>query len=164
MSSQAADFEEGGPVDGGDRLRLERQTCFRLYAASNLVTRLYRPHLDKMGLTYPQYLVMLVLWEETQQSVSQLGERLYLDSGTLTPLLKRLEASGFVERRRDPADERRVLISLTERGRGLRAEADRMVTNLAEATCASASELERFDAQLDHYINALFRRTVAPNL
>lgn len=105
-------------------LRLDQQLCFPLYAASNLMTRLYRPLLDELGLTYPQYLAMLVLWEATPCTVSALGERLLLDSGTLTPLLKRLESAGLVCRTRDVADERRVLVSLTENGLALRAHAD----------------------------------------
>ncbi|MBP0615521.1 MarR family winged helix-turn-helix transcriptional regulator [Jiella mangrovi] len=106
-----------------DDLALDRQVCFPLYAASNLITRLYRPALARLGLTYPQYLVMLVLWEAAPQSVGSLGERLHLDSGTLTPLLKRLETAGLVVRRRDPADERRVLVELTDAGKALKAEA-----------------------------------------
>jgi DNA-binding MarR family transcriptional regulator len=94
-----------------------------LYAASNLLTRLYRPLLDELGLTYPQYLVMLVLWERGMASVGELSERLYLDSGTLTPLLKRLEAAGLVRRERSVADERRVEVSLTTRGHALKKRA-----------------------------------------
>ena len=105
-------------------LRLDQQLCFPLYAASNLMTRLYRPLLDELGLTYPQYLAMLVLWEASPCTVSALGERLLLDSGTLTPLLKRLETAGLVRRTRDVADERRVLVSLTDDGLALRARAD----------------------------------------
>ncbi len=106
-----------------DFLKLDLQVCFPLYAASNLLTRLYRPVLAEIGLTYPQYLVMLVLWEGAPQSVGTLGARLHLDSGTLTPLLKRMEAAGLVSRRRDAADERRVLVDLTQKGRDLRARA-----------------------------------------
>lgn len=106
-----------------DPLLLDRQICFPIYAASNLLNRMYRPVLDKLGLTYPQYLVMLVLWEDEPQSVGDLGARLYLDSGTLTPLLKRLESAGFVKRRRDKEDERRVLVGLTARGRALKTRA-----------------------------------------
>src|SRR5439155_24290568 len=87
--------------------RLDRQLCFALYSSSLAMTKLYKPLLDPLGLTYPQYLVMLVLWEGDGIAVSELGQRLQLDSGTLTPLLKRLEASGLVQRRRDSADERR---------------------------------------------------------
>ena len=101
------------------QLRLDQQLCFPLYAASNLMTRLYRPLLEELGLTYPQYLAMLALWEASPCTVSALGERLLLDSGTLTPLLKRLESAGLVQRIRDTADERRVLVSLTDAGQAL---------------------------------------------
>lgn len=102
------------------QLRLDAQLCFPLYAASRAVTRRYGALLEDAGLTYPQYLVLLVLWESaTPPTVSELGARLRLDSGTLTPLLKRLEAAGLIERTRDVEDERRVLISLTEAGRAL---------------------------------------------
>lgn len=106
-----------------DLLRLDLQLCFALYSASNLVTRLYRPLLEPLGLTYLQYLALMVLWERAPQSVGELGDALGLDSGTLTPLLKRLEAAGFVSRERDPADERRVVVDLTPAGRKLRAKA-----------------------------------------
>lgn len=118
MSRPAA---PGGDHD--DPLLLDRQVCFPLYAASNLITRLYGPALRRIGLTYPQYLVMLVLWEQEPQTVGALGSRLHLDSGTLTPLLKRLEASGFVSRQRDPQDERRVRVTLTGKGHDLRQDA-----------------------------------------
>ena len=108
---------------GNDPLLLDRQVCFPLYAASNLLTRLYRPVLEPLGRTYPQYLVMLVLWERSPASVGDLGERLHLDSGTLTPLLKRMEQAGFISRRRDPEDERRVLVTLTAHGCNLRTAA-----------------------------------------
>lgn len=103
-------------------LRLDDQLCFALYSASHLMTKAYRPMLTALGLTYPQYLALLVLWEADDLTVGALGERLFLDSGTLTPLLKRMEAQGLVERRRDPADERQVRIRLTEAGRKLEAE------------------------------------------
>lgn len=116
---------------GDDPLLLDRQVCFPLYAATNLLNRLYGPVLKPLGLTYPQYLVMLVLWEEEPQTVGALGARLYLDSGTLTPLLKRMEQAGLVSRTRDAEDERRVLIGLTERGRALRADALRVPETIA---------------------------------
>ena len=109
--------------DKDDPLLLDRQVCFPLYAATNLLNRLYGPVLRELGLTYPQYLVMLVLWEQQPQTVGALGERLYLDSGTLTPLLKRMEAAGHVNRTRDPEDERRVIITLTKTGEALREQA-----------------------------------------
>ena len=104
-------------------LKLEAQLCFPLYAASNLLTRLYRPLLEELGLTYPQYLVMLVLWERRSARVGELSTALYLDSGTLTPLLKRLEANGLVRRERSAEDERRVEVSLTREGESLKKRA-----------------------------------------
>jgi len=120
-------------------LQLDRQLCFALYSSSLAMTKLYKPLLAPLGLTYPQYLVMLVLWEADGVSVSQLGQRLSLDSGTLTPLLKRLEALGHVERRRASDDERRVDLFLTPAGRKLRAQALDIPEQLA---CASACELD----------------------
>lgn len=101
------------------RVRLDDQLCFALYSASRAVTAAYRPLLDELNLTYPQYLVLLVLWDEEPCTVGHLGDRLRLDSGTLSPLLKRLEAAGLVRRRRSPEDERRVTITLTPAGRAL---------------------------------------------
>ncbi|KQW43526.1 MULTISPECIES: MarR family winged helix-turn-helix transcriptional regulator [unclassified Roseateles] len=128
------------PVDSREQwLKLDRQLCFALYSSSLAMTKLYKPLLAPLGLTYPQYLVMLVLWETEGLSVSQLGERLSLDSGTLTPLLKRLEALGHIERRRATEDERRVDLFLTSAGRKLRAKALDIPGQLA---CASACELD----------------------
>jgi DNA-binding MarR family transcriptional regulator len=110
----------GEPVEA---LRLDRQLCFALYGAANRVTRLYRPLLEALGLTYPQYLAMLVLWEASPRTVGALGEALDLESSTLTPLLKRLESQGLVARTRDPEDERRVVITLTPAGDALRDKA-----------------------------------------
>jgi DNA-binding MarR family transcriptional regulator len=109
--------------DRFDSLRLENQLCFGLYAAAHAMNRAYRVSLGPLGLTYPQYLTLLALWEEDRQSVSELGQRLRLDSGTLTPVLKRLESAGLVSRSRSRADEREVEIALTERGRSLRLDA-----------------------------------------
>jgi len=120
-------------------LQLDRQLCFALYSSSLAMTKIYKPLLAPLGLTYPQYLVMLVLWEADGPSVSQLGQRLSLDSGTLTPLLKRLEALGHIERRRASDDERRVDIFLTPAGRKLRELALDIPSQLA---CASACELD----------------------
>lgn len=102
-----------------EQLKLENQLCFPLYAAAREVTRSYKPLLDPLDITYPQYLTLMVLWEYGDQSVSELGKKLLLDSGTLTPLLKKLEAKGLVKRQRDPADERRVIVSVTDDGRAL---------------------------------------------
>jgi DNA-binding MarR family transcriptional regulator len=102
---------------------LDEQLCFALYTASHRIIRAYRPYLEPLGLTYVQYLVMLVLWEQAPRSVGELGRQLHLDSGTLTPLLKRMEKSGLVIRERDTDDERRVLITLTAQGDTLRHKA-----------------------------------------
>lgn len=104
-------------------LSLDRQLCFPLYAASRAVTRAYKPLLDRLGLTYTQYITMMALWESGTMGVNELGRRLYLDSGTLTPLLKKLETKGLVTRTRSADDERRVEVSLTERGRAMEDEA-----------------------------------------
>lgn len=110
-------------TDARSPLCLERQLCFALYAASNRMTRLARPALDALGLTYPQYLVMLVLWEHAPCTVGAIGQALSLDSGTLTPLLKRMEGAGLLTRRRDPHDERCVRVALTPAGRALKRKA-----------------------------------------
>jgi DNA-binding MarR family transcriptional regulator len=111
------------PARRGDALLLSSQICFPLYAAGNLLGRLYRPLLDELGLTYPQYLAMLALWEKDGQGVGELGDLLLLDSGTLSPLLKRLQQNGLVEKHRGTEDERRVAIFLTAAGRALRERA-----------------------------------------
>lgn len=115
-----------------EQLKLSNQLCFPLYAISKEITRCYTPFLDKLDLTYPQYLVMLVLWENDAISVNQIGSRLYLDSGTLTPLLKRLQAKGLVERTRSITDERNVIIRLTEQGRSLEQQAAQIPAQMAE--------------------------------
>lgn len=114
-----------------DPQHLDEQLCFALYSASRALTRAYAPLLEPLGLTYPQYLVLLVLWERDGVPVKQLGERLALDSGTLTPLLKRLAAQGLVERRRGEDDERVVRIHLTSAGRALRSRARKVPMELA---------------------------------
>lgn len=111
------------PAAPPDLLRLDAQVCFPLYAATNLITRAYRPLLKPLGLTYPQYLVLLVLWEQPSITVKDLCARLLLDSGTVSPLLNRLEASGLVKKRADPDDGRRVIVRLTAKGERLQGPA-----------------------------------------
>lgn len=120
---------------------LDKQVCFALYTASRAVTGLYRPMLDELGLTYPQYLVMLVLWERRSISVKELGAALQLDSGTLSPLLKRMEANGLLARRRRRDDERSVDVELTSHGAGLRARARSIPERLVSALGLSHDEL-----------------------
>ena len=136
------------PARDADWLQLDRQLCFALYSSSLAMTKLYKPLLDPLGLTYPQYLVLLVLWEGDGLAVGELGARLHLDSGTLTPLLKRLEAAGLVQRERAAEDERRVLIRLTSAGRGLRAKARRVPKELARASGCGLRELGELVARL----------------
>lgn len=107
-----------------DPLKLENQLCFPLYACSREMIKLYKPFLDKLDLTYTQYITMMVLWEKKQMTVKELGTRLYLDSGTLTPLLKKLEEKGLVDRRRSTADERNLIVSITPAGKEMRAQAE----------------------------------------
>lgn len=118
--------------------KLSDQLCFAAYSFTHALNRAYRPLLEPLGLTYPQYLVMLVLWEADGQTVKEIGERLKLDSGTLTPLLKRLETIGYVSRRRGKVDERQVIIHLTEEGRAL---SDRAAGIPVELGCAMGAEL-----------------------
>ena len=138
-------------------LLLDNQLCFALYSASLAMTKLYKPLLDELGLTYPQYLVMLVLWEGDGLMVSELGQRLYLDSGTLTPLLKRLESAGLVSRMRAAEDERRVHIHLTAVGRKLKARAAKVPGCVLAASQCSIPEL----LQLTEQIRTLRERLAA---
>jgi DNA-binding MarR family transcriptional regulator len=140
---------------GDDPLLLDRQVCFPLYAASNLLTRVYRPVLEPLGLTYSQYLVMLVLWERSPASVGDLGERLYLDTGTLTPLLKRMEQGGFINRRRDPEDERRVLVALTPHGRDLRDAALAVPETLTDQLGLNDTEVDELRTSVSALVRVL---------
>ena len=132
-------------------LQLDRQLCFALYSSSLAMTRLYKPLLEPLGLTYPQYLVLLVLWEQDEQTVGALGDKLFLDSGTLTPLLKRMEAAGWLSRQRSISDERQVLVRLTDTGRQLRDQACPLPPQLMTATGCAAAELQ----DLTHSLQAL---------
>jgi len=123
-------------------LRLDQQLCFAVYAASHAFTRFYKPLLAQLGVTYPQYLALLTLWEEDGLTVTTIGDRLLLDSGTLTPLLKRLEALGLVTRTRSAADERQVLVRLTDRGQSLRKTAEGFPTEILHASECSGEELD----------------------
>lgn len=132
----------------GNWLQLDRQLCFALYSTSLAMTKFYKPILSELGLTYPQYLVMLVLWEHSGVTISELGARLTLDSGTLTPLLKRLESAGFVRRERDAVDERRVLVNLTDAGRELRVAAADIPEKILCATLCSIEEIQSLTSRL----------------
>lgn len=131
-----------------DWLLLDRQLCFALYSASLATTKLYKPLLEPLGLTYPQYLVLMVLWQRDGQAVGELGERLFLDSGTLTPLLKRMEAAGWLHRERAADDERRVVVTLSPEGRALRRRALDIPGRIAAAAGCSSDQLAALTAQL----------------
>ena len=142
-STESSDSSNINPA-----LLLDNQLCFALYSASLAMTKLYKPLLNALGLTYPQYLVMLVLWERDDLMVSELGERLFLDSGTLTPLLKRLEASGLIARIRDVQDERRVHITLTQAGRTLKTKAAQIPACILKASQCTLPDIVALTQQV----------------
>ncbi|WP_110928160.1 MarR family winged helix-turn-helix transcriptional regulator [Bacillus massiliglaciei] len=126
-------------------ITLEDHLCFSLYACSRAILRLYRPYLDDLKLTYPQYLVLVVLWERQEASVKELGQLLDLDSGTLTPMLKRMETAQLVERFRDPADERVVIVRIKEEGLALRDKAQCIPQSLISAAGMTSEEMNAFN-------------------
>lgn len=139
-----------------DSLLLENQICFPLYAASRMMIQAYREPLEELGLTYPQYLVMLVLWEKDGLTVSQIGEQLFLDSGTLTPVLKRLEANHFIKRNRSDKDERKVEIELTYPGKSLKAKAAQIPEKILSLLNQwEDGELSMFKTQVNKLIDTL---------
>jgi DNA-binding MarR family transcriptional regulator len=142
------------PVDTTDPLALEQQVCFALSVAARSVVAVYRPLLEPMGLTHPQYLVMLALWQHAPLSVRELSALLQLDPGTLSPLLKRLEASGYVHRERDPADERSLAVTLTPAGQALRSRAEQIPPAVVQRLGMPIEELQRLHASLTQVIAA----------
>ncbi|MGC9668305.1 MarR family winged helix-turn-helix transcriptional regulator [Planosporangium sp. 12N6] len=145
------------PDSAVDPLALERQVCFALSVASRSVVAVYRPLLEPMGLTHPQYLVMLALWQHSRLSVKDLSGLLQLDPGTLSPLLKRLEAAGYVRRQRDPADERVLVVTLTEAGVALREQAEKVPAAVVEHLGMELGELQRLHESLTRLIAAARR-------
>ncbi|WP_086845780.1 MarR family winged helix-turn-helix transcriptional regulator [Amycolatopsis kentuckyensis] len=139
---------------GGDPLKLDRQVCFALSVASRSVIAIYRPLLEPYGLTHPQYLVMLALWERSPRSVKDLGAALRHEPATLSPLLKRLEALGYVTRGRNRSDERQLTVEMTEAGRALRAEAEKIPYKVVETLGMDVSELEALHGVLTRVIDA----------
>jgi len=140
------------PPEVPELLKLDNQLCFSIYAASRAITRAYRPILEPYGLTYPQYLVLLILWEQDGQTVNVIGSRLYLDSGTLTPLLKRMESAGFIVRARSLNDERKVEIRLGPRGIELRSHALAIPETLIETSHLDGSEARRTKVMVDQIL------------
>lgn len=148
--------ERATPVRG-----LDEQICFAVYSAAHAFNRAYRPFLAELGLTYPQYLAMLVLWEQDGQSVKAIGDRLGLDSGTLTPLLKRLEGNGLILRKRGREDERQVLVELTDAGHDLREKAGRAPNPVPCAVADSGVSAGRLLGDVQALREALLRRATA---
>ncbi|MBB3288009.1 MULTISPECIES: MarR family transcriptional regulator [Rhizobium] len=142
------DKADGQTMIPDEEKRLESQLCFAVYSAAHAFNRAYKPILDRVGLTYPQYLVMLVLWEKGRLSVKTIGEKLDLDSGTLSPLLKRLEQAGLISRARDPKDERQVIISLTEKGAGMNCQVGTIMNAIGQATGCDMAEMANLRDQL----------------
>ncbi|MBD8480619.1 MarR family winged helix-turn-helix transcriptional regulator [Pseudomonas coleopterorum] len=135
-------------VTADDSLLLDNQLCFSLYSTSLLMTKVYKPLLQALGLTYPQYLTMMVLWERDGMTVGEISTRLLTDPGSLTPLLKRLEAEGLLSRTRSKDDERVVIVELTAQGRALRDQAESVPLNIVKASCHSSAELRALQASL----------------
>jgi DNA-binding MarR family transcriptional regulator len=140
-----------------DYLALENQFCFALYSTSLAMTKTYKPLLDQLGLTYPQYLVMLVLWKQDNLLVKEIGELLFLDSGTLTPLLKRLESASLLKRERDSEDERQVRITLTASGQALRKTAEAIPAQILCASGLSTNNLSQLRSELQQLRDELNR-------
>lgn len=144
-------------ASGKFSLLLDEQVCFALYSTTLAMNKVYRQLLKKLALTYPQYLVMMVLWESDQVTVSDIGSRLFLDSATLTPLLKRLESAGFISRQRAASDERQVIIGLTAAGRELRKKAEAVPDGVFCAAACSPDQLQTIKAGLEVLRDKLLR-------
>ncbi|MBI3896902.1 MAG: MarR family transcriptional regulator [Gammaproteobacteria bacterium] len=143
-----------------DALLLDNQMCFALYSTSLTMSKVYQPLLKKLGVTYSQYVVLMALWERDGVTVSELGDKVYLDSGTLTPLLKRLELLGLVRRRRAEEDERRVLVSLTPKGRELKTKANEVADKLACTVQCSPKEVKLLTRRLQE-MRAILVKSIA---
>lgn len=138
-----------------EQLKLENQLCFPFYSVSRLIIRKYQPHLEELGITYPQYLVLLVLWEQDHQTVNRIAQTLYLQTNTITPLLKRLELQGVVERRRSEIDERKILISLTDKGKNMKKQAVQIPYRLMQNVTMSEDKLVSLRDMLKNLIEIL---------
>ena len=142
-------------MDKYDSLKLGNQLCFPLYAAAKEITRKYKPYLDKLNLTYTQYICMMVMWEHQSLNVKKLGEYLYLDSGTLTPLLKKLEEKGYIERKKKDSDERNLIITVTDKGLDLRDKALSVPQSMGSCISISSEEAELLYKVLYKILNNL---------
>ena len=141
-----------------DQLKIDNQLCFPIYALAKEIVNKYRPFLAELDLTYPQYLVLLILWESKEQTVSQLGEKLNLDSGTLTPLLKRLEQKNLIHRNRNPKDERVVQINLTNEGSSLQEKAVEIPSKMFKSLAISEEEIKNLKLNINNLLNILQKK------
>jgi MarR family transcriptional regulator, organic hydroperoxide resistance regulator len=144
-----------------DELKLDTFLCFALYTANHAMNRVYKPLLEELEITYPQFLVLVTLWEEDEQTVGSIGEKLFLESSTLTPLLKRLETAGYISRERSKLDERQVIIRLTGQGRALKARAQTIPGNIVAATGCSSDEVQRLRQEVSDLRDALDKKANA---
>ncbi len=138
-----------------DCLKLENQLCFPLYACAKEIVRKYKPFLDKLDLTYTQYITMLILWEKKQSNVKELGKNLYLDSGTLTPLLKKLESKGYISRQRSERDERNLIVTITDEGMKLRERALEVPSKMGKCVCLDKDQSEMLYKMLYQVLDSL---------
>lgn len=157
-ASHQGDIKKGTQPMAKDKLKLDQQICFRLYTASRLITQVYEPFLASLGITYTQYLVMLVLWEKDEQPVNDIGKRLHLGINTMSPLIKRMEKLGLISRRENPDDKRQQIVFLTPEGRAMRNKATMVPDGLAEELQANnvpIEEVQAIAATLDNLIDHL---------
>jgi DNA-binding MarR family transcriptional regulator len=144
-----------------EQLKLENQLCFPVYAASRLIIREYQPYMDNLGITYPQYLVLMVLWEKDDISVNEISQKLILNTNTVTPLLKRMEAQGFIKRRRSGSDERKVIVKLTGKGKLMQKKAAYIPESLASGLVSGTMKIEELNdlkSKLKKLINYLVQK------
>jgi DNA-binding MarR family transcriptional regulator len=144
-----------------EQLKLENQLCFPVYAASRLIIREYQPYMDNLGITYPQYLVLMVLWEKDDISVNEISQKLILNTNTVTPLLKRMEAQGFIKRRRSRSDERKVIVKLTGKGKLMQKKAAYIPESLASGLVSGTMKIEELNdlkSKLKKLINYLVQK------
>lgn len=156
MYYKASDYRRVGETMANefDHLKLENQFCFLLYATSRELTKQYKPLLNELDVTYPQYLVLLLLWEHKQLNVKKLGEQLYLDSGTLTPMLKRMEQRDLIKRKRSAEDERSVTIQLTDKGQALQTKASSIPFRIAELIGNNKDDIETLKSILHNLLES----------
>ena len=145
-----------------EALPLDAQLCFAMYSANIAINRVYRPALDQLGVTYPQYLVLSALWEEDGQAIGAIADRLSLESSTITPLVKRLEAGGFLRRQRNPADEREVIVTLSSKGKSLRQKSKCLIETLLDRSGLSVADIVRLNAEISALRDALVKNSQKP--